>query len=139
MAMSPCREYPVRTGAGYGTRRTVREDGTRELVAVHRWVWEQINGPIPVGMVVMHTCDNPPCFLYEHLMLGTRSDNQRDMIAKGRRGGNSVPLDESAYRIGDVCIHGHPFTDENTYWPPGRGRQCRTCHREAIRRYAGGG
>ena len=39
---------------------------------LHRWVWEQVNGPIPPGMVVMHRCDNPPCFRLDHLMLGTQ-------------------------------------------------------------------
>jgi DNA invertase Pin-like site-specific DNA recombinase len=51
---------------------------------IHRWVWEQINGPIPKGMVIMHTCDNPPCFLYDHLRLGTQAENMADMRAKGR-------------------------------------------------------
>ena len=36
-------------------------------------------------MIVMHACDNPPCFLYGHLRLGTQADNMADMAAKGRR------------------------------------------------------
>jgi hypothetical protein len=36
--------------------------------------------------IVRHTCDNPPCFLYEHLRLGTQKDNIQDMIQKGRGG-----------------------------------------------------
>jgi HNH endonuclease len=47
-------------------------------------VWEQVNGPIPEGMVVMHLCDNPPCYRYDHLRLGTNADNMADMVAKGR-------------------------------------------------------
>jgi hypothetical protein len=35
-------------------------------------------------MVVMHSCDNPPCCNPAHLSAGTVRDNALDMIAKGR-------------------------------------------------------
>lgn len=41
-------------------------------------------GEIPLGMVVMHTCDNPPCCNPSHLKLGTHKDNAHDAIKKGR-------------------------------------------------------
>lgn len=53
-----------------------------------RMVWTQCEGPIPAGMQVLHTCDNPGCVNPAHLWLGTRSDNMRDMTRKGR---NFVP------------------------------------------------
>ena len=54
-------------------------------VYVHRVAWEAHNAePIPDGMVVMHTCDNPGCFNPEHLVLGTQQDNIDDAMAKGR-------------------------------------------------------
>lgn len=83
--MIGCREYQgrrqkrARGGPGYGVRSVKGRD-----VYLHRWVWEQINGPIPPGMEILHTCDNPPCFLYAHLRLGTRADNMQDAKAKGR-------------------------------------------------------
>lgn len=47
--------------------------------------WEIANGrPIPAGMVVMHTCDNPPCINPDHLVLGTNQDNMADASMKGR-------------------------------------------------------
>lgn len=36
------------------------------------------------GKVVMHLCDNPPCFRYDHLVVGTVAQNNADRSAKGR-------------------------------------------------------
>ena len=36
------------------------------------------------GLEACHTCDNPPCCNERHLFEGTRQDNVRDMMAKGR-------------------------------------------------------
>lgn len=60
----------------------------------HRVAWQFDNGAIPVGMMICHRCDNPPCCNPAHLFLGTPQDNVLDMVAKGRhvRG----PRDESA-------------------------------------------
>jgi hypothetical protein len=50
-----------------------------------RVVWELHHGPIPVGLSVLHSCDNPPCARIDHLMLGTQRANVQDMLRKGRR------------------------------------------------------
>jgi hypothetical protein len=39
---------------------------------------------IPDGMLVCHTCDNPPCCNPKHLFLGTFQDNIDDRERKGR-------------------------------------------------------
>lgn len=57
----------------------------------HRYAWTLANGPIPTGMVVMHSCDNPPCVRLDHLRLGTQADNLADMCAKGRQRSGSLP------------------------------------------------
>lgn len=56
----------------------------KKTIKLHRQVYEENNGPIPNGMVVMHTCDNPPCINPEHLVLGTQRKNMEDAINKGR-------------------------------------------------------
>lgn len=63
------------------------------LIYAHRWVWVQVNGPIPAGYEVCHNCpngDNPACVRPTHLWLGTHSQNIRDAYAKGRMHGNTT-------------------------------------------------
>jgi len=55
------------------------------MKSAHRVAWELEHGPIPEGMCVLHQCDTPRCV--RHLFLGTKLQNIRDMIAKGRHRG----------------------------------------------------
>jgi hypothetical protein len=64
-------------GYGYGSVRS-------KTTFAHRIAWEIVNGPIPKGMVVRHSCDNPPCVNPAHLLLGLPRDNSADMVARGR-------------------------------------------------------
>lgn len=68
---------------------------------LHKWVWEQINGPVPPGNIVMHKCDHPLCYRYDHLILGTMGDNMADKVLKGRaRGKYSGVLLDGTVRTG---------------------------------------
>ena len=54
-------------------------------VQVHVIAWEaHYAEPVPEGLIVRHTCDNPRCCNPHHLILGTRKDNTADMISRGR-------------------------------------------------------
>jgi hypothetical protein len=81
--MTPCREWQKHRGHhGYG-QKWDRE--RKKVVAVHRWVMAQITGWEAIeGKVVMHLCDNPACFRFDHLQVGTQADNNRDRDSKGR-------------------------------------------------------
>ena len=52
----------------------------------HRMAYLYAIGPIPAGMVVMHTCDNRGCCNPAHLRVGFQRENIADMHAKGRYG-----------------------------------------------------
>lgn len=67
---------------GYGT--VTRKLLSKVPIRAHRLSWFFANGPVPDGQWVLHRCDNPPCVRPDHLFLGTRSDNIRDMFAKER-------------------------------------------------------
>lgn len=60
------------------------KDGTRRIEQSSRTAWRLTNGPIPDGLFVCHSCDNPPCCNPRHLWLGTCKENLQDMHAKGR-------------------------------------------------------
>jgi len=55
----------------------------------HRESYQAFKGAIPDGLCVLHTCDTPACCNPDHLYAGTRKDNVRDMIDRGRANSTS--------------------------------------------------
>lgn len=69
---------------GYGRIR-ISSLRSRKLELAHRAAWTARHGAPPAETpFVLHHCDNPPCFLDEHLFLGTQADNMADKQRKGR-------------------------------------------------------
>lgn len=77
-----CWEYSGPRTKGYGIINFRGEN-----MRVHRLMFCLENGiEIPHLMCICHSCDNPPCCNPAHLWLGSIAANNRDAIAKGRRG-----------------------------------------------------
>lgn len=124
-----CWEWTGRLHAtgGYAVFWTgTRRDGHHRIAS--RFIYEFLNGPVPSELQVCHTCDNRRCVNPAHLWLGTRSDNMRDMSAKGRHW----------LQVRTHCPQGHERNDENAPRIEGtsRRRACMACARErALARY----
>lgn len=117
-----CVEWLGATSRGYGHVRR----GGRDLM-VHRVMCEWGNGTAPPSKPwALHRCHNALCVRPDHLYWGDARDNARDTVAAGHATGGRAGATH--------CINGHAFTDENTYREP-RGRACKACRREAVRRY----
>jgi predicted XRE-type DNA-binding protein len=84
--IGPCLEWQgYRTAKGYGR---VRQGAGH--ITVHRLVWIGAHGPVPEidgkpGMI-LHRCDNPPCFRLDHLYAASHADNMRDRALAGHYG-----------------------------------------------------
>lgn len=83
---------------GYGQIRLPGAKGRQ--TSAHRVSWILHRGEIPIGLDVLHKCDNPPCVNPDHLFLGTNQDNVNDKVSKGRQYTNRDIL--GRFRKGDI-------------------------------------
>lgn len=106
---------------GYGLFHVGRRSlGEARYEIAHRFAYETLVGTIPHGMQLDHLCQNRVCVNPDHLEIVTPAENTARSSSARRR----------------HCIHGHPFTEENTYYQPNTGRRsCKTCRRAAMREY----
>lgn len=108
------------SGNGYG-RFAISHDTN---VTAHRWHYEHHHGPIPEGMQLDHLCRVRNCVNLDHLELVTAREN----ILRGQ-------TVSAANARKTHCKNGHPFDEQNTHVTPRGTRRCRSCAREAQRRY----
>ncbi len=108
----------IRVGVGY-------KNGVYMKMLLHRYLWEQSNGPIPDSLVIDHQCRNRACVNLNHLRVVTAKQNSLENVVG------------SAWQITTATTHcprGHHYDTDNTYHYKGR-RHCRICRRECHRRW----
>lgn len=119
--LARCRRLPSGclfwTGAkhdGYGSAHVAGR-----TVVVHRYVYEQLVGPIPEGHQLDHVCRTRACVNVEHLEPVLPGENTRRIVRTPKT----------------HCVHGHPYDEANTYVDRRGHRTCRECKRRQHREY----
>lgn len=112
-----CWLWTGATSNGYGViGRGPRGAGAMKT---HRAAYELMVGPVPAGLDLDHLCRVRRCCNPEHLEPVTRQINLLRGVRKTQQ---------------THCARGHELTPENTRQTD-RQRVCRTCERDASRRY----
>lgn len=86
---------------------------------VPRVVWHYERGPIPGGLMVLHTCHRARCVNPDHLYLGDHEQNMRDMAEHGSVKGQKHPSskldDEQVREIRELYIRQYEKTSRGPW------------------------
>jgi hypothetical protein len=94
----------------------------------HRFFYKWFKGDIPEGLELDHLCRVRCCVNPDHLEPVTRTVN----VLRG----DGPEVQRKRHRGVTHCPQGHEYTDENTWYHPGKPeRHCRECHRIKARAY----
>jgi len=93
-------------------------------ILAHRYIYEYYHGMICPDLTIDHLCRNHACVNPEHLEQVTQRENVLRGFSKQAENAKKTH-----------CIHGHEFTEENTYIRTVGGRACRTCSLYGNRKY----
>lgn len=70
-----CWNWTKSTSDGYGHFVIAKE---KKSYRAHRFMYEQVNGTVPPGLVIRHLCLNKLCCNPKHLAAGTHKENNDD-------------------------------------------------------------
>lgn len=94
----------------------------KRAVRAHRFIYEQLIGPIAEGLQLDHLCRNRACCNPAHLEPVTLQEN----VSRGLTGKVN-----HMNAVKTHCPRGHAYSVENTYVRPGGGtRCCKACRRK---------
>jgi len=71
-----------------------------KFMAAHKASHLLFVGPVPEGLQVNHTCDNPVCVNPAHLLAGTQLENRRQCVLRGR----TATGDRNGSRLWPQCL-----------------------------------
>lgn len=129
--LGPCWLWTAALSHGYGMfgDGTKTDLGNWRAVKAHKWLWEQVNGPVPDGLELDHLCRVTRCVRPDHLEAVTHAVNME------RAPWTAVQVNRAKTR----CPAGHDYAEHGYFDPTVNGRRCRPCKRatarEATRRY----
>jgi hypothetical protein len=100
-------------------------------VFAHKKLWEALNGPVPNGHTLHHTCKPKNCVNPLHVIPVTYH------VHNNLHGLRGIALDMASQTH---CKNGHELSGDNLINTSGRPkRRCKICAREYQRRYRNGG
>ena len=85
---------------GYGS---INSGSGGQTLRAHRVAYESVNGAIPDGYHVLHTCDNRKCCNPSHHFLGDPKANSDDKISKGRDKNKGEEHHNCKLSADDIC------------------------------------
>ena len=73
----------------------------KKTLFVHRYSYEYYFGSFDKSLCVLHKCDNRKCINPDHLFLGTRDENMKDMVSKNRQ---AKGIDNGTNKLSEIDV-----------------------------------
>lgn len=117
-------EHLLLPADGDGSIRISRDGGR---ILLHRYLYQELIGPIPDGMLLIKNCSAGGC------------QNPRHRELSASTGGiNPLPYAAAVNAAKTECPERHPYSKENTYTHTDKNgnthRRCKTCTIERVRK-----